>query len=65
MGVCQAVGEWIMEPEELQVDRKCLRLSLCVVALVKWRVISETYRCEKGLVSVDLTTLNGASRVGP
>lgn len=49
MGVCQAVGEWIMEPEELQVDRKCLHLSLCVVALVKWRVISETYRCEKGL----------------
>lgn len=54
-----------MEPKELQVDRRCLRLSLCDIALVKWRVLLETYSCEKGLVSVDLTTLNGASLVGP
>lgn len=53
-----------MLPYDLQSDCKCLCLSLCEVALVKWKIILEIYSCEKGLVSVDLTTLSGASLEG-
>lgn len=50
-----------MSPYDLQNDCKCLCHSLCEVALVKWKIILEIYSFEKGLVSVDLTTLSGAS----
>lgn len=39
-------------------------LSPCEVALTKLKIILEIYSCEKGLVSVDLTTLGGTSLEG-